>query len=87
MWPRESEYAYIVGLYIYIYHYESGKKNSGRLGLCLCCAEYVKQMVRMYSVINLAVSQKVWRISHTLYQQTAPQNSLRPMHLVGVMSE
>ena len=35
------------------------KKKSGRLGLCLGSAEYVKQMVRTYSVINLVASQKV----------------------------
>jgi hypothetical protein len=63
------------------------EKKSGRFGVCLFSAEYVKQMDRMYSVTNLAVSQKVWRISHTLHQPAAPQNWLPTMHSFGVMSE
>ena len=72
-----SGYIYIyiyTYIYTYIYIYISTnlkEKKPGRLGLCLCSAEYVKQMVRMYNVINLAVPQKVWRISHTLHQPTA----------------
>jgi hypothetical protein len=71
----------------HIYQNEPKIKKSGRLGLYLCSAEYVKGMVRMYGVINLAVSQKVWRISQTLHQPAAPQNWHRPMQLAGVMSQ